>query len=289
MKPFLGIDLTNNKKNEQFNDEAYLVMTPSGALAQSFEHQTENAQQQIEKSKLPLGIRIGHWICGTVGALVVIGILKAMTGEDSVSLAQAYENADWLFWIGGACLVIWGILKLISMRREKEVLESDESERIFDNFDKTCEAIFTELAVPQDARDVDVLSFYYKLKGDEIKLCEKGLQIAPYNNPVFRIFSDAEHLYLANLEGKHAIPFSALKAIRSSKKTIRILTWNKDEMYDKGIYKQYKLDHDNFGCIICKGYHILEFEYQGEVWGIYFPNYELPVFEELTGLKAEEF
>ena len=30
----------------------------------------------------------------------------------------------------------------------------------------------------------------------------------------------------------------------------------------------------------------LELEHEGETWGIYFPCYELPVFEELTGLKA---
>ena len=36
-----------------------------------------------------------------------------------------------------------------------------------------------------------------------------------------------------------------------------------------------------------KGYHILELEINGELWGIYFPCYELMVFEEITGLKAE--
>jgi len=28
-------------------------------------------------------------------------------------------------------------------------------------------------------------------------------------------------------------------------------------------------------------------EYEGEPWSIYFPNYELPIFEQVTGLKAE--
>ena len=100
------------------------------------------------------------------------------------------------------------------------------------------------------------------------------MQIAPYINPVFYIFTDSENLYLANLEGKYAIPLSQIKAIKSIKKTIRIMEWNKDEEFNKGIYKQYKLSEDNYGCIICKSYHILEFEHDNDLWGIYFPCYE---------------
>ena len=37
-----------------------------------------------------------------------------------------------------------------------------------------------------------------------------------------------------------------------------------------------------------KAYHILELEHGGENYGIYFPCWELPVFERLTGLNAEE-
>lgn len=289
MKPFLGIDLTTNKKNEQMNGEEFVVERPDLSLTQSLESSSENVEEIIEKSKLPLLIRIGHWICGTVGALVAIGILRALGGEDSVTLAEAYQNASWLFWLGGACLVAWALLKLISVRKEKNVLETDKSSLAFDHLDKTCDAILADLKVPQDSKEIDILSFFYKLKGDNIKVCEKGLQIAPYINLIFHIFADSENLYLANLEGKYAIPLSAIKAIKSIKKTIRIMEWNKDEEYNKGIYKQYKLSEDNYACIICKSYHILEFEHDDDLWGIYIPCYELPVIEEITGLKAGDF
>ncbi len=289
MKPFLGIDLTTNQKNEQMNGEEFVVAKPNLSLTRSLESTSENVDETIEKSKLPLPIRIGHWTCGTVGALVAIGIIKALGGEDGVTLSEAYQHASWLFWLGGACLVVWALLKLVSMRKEKNVLETEESSQAFNNLDKTCEAILADLKVPQDSREIDILSFFYKVKNDNIKVCEKGLQIAPYINPIFHIFTDSENLYLANLEGKYAIPLSQIKAIKSIKKTIRITEWNKDEAFNKGIYKQYKLSEDNFSCIICKGYHILEFEHENELWGIYFPCYELPVIEELTGLKADNF
>ena len=289
MKPFLGIDLTTNQKNEQMNGEEFVVAKPNLSLTQSLESSSENVDETIEKSKLPLPIRIGHWICGAVGALVAMGIIKALGREDGVTLSEAYQNASWLFWLGGACLVVWALLKLVSMRKEKSVLETEESSQALNNLDKTCEAILADLKVPQDSREIDILFFFYKVKNDSIKVCEKGLQIAPYINPIFHIFTDSENLYLANLEAKYAIPLSQIKAIKSIKKTIRITEWNKDEAFNKGIYKQYKLSEDNYGCIICKGYHILEFEHENELWGIYFPCYELPVIEELTGLKADNF
>ena len=97
MKPFLGIDLTTNKKNEQMNGEEFVVAKPDLSLTQSLESFYENVEETIEKSKLPLPIRIGHWLCGMVGVLVAIGILKALVGEDGVPLSEAYQNASWLF------------------------------------------------------------------------------------------------------------------------------------------------------------------------------------------------
>ena len=35
MKPFLGIDLTQNKKNSEINGEEFLAAKPSPALAQT--------------------------------------------------------------------------------------------------------------------------------------------------------------------------------------------------------------------------------------------------------------
>ena len=176
---------------------------------------------------------------------------------------------------------------MISAKKEKAVLSSDESTHTLSKLDGICDAIFTELSVPADAKEVDILSFYYKMKDGDIKVCEKALQSAPYFNPVFKIYSDSQNLYIANLEGKYAFSLSSAQSIHSVKKHIRITEWNKDEDFDKGIYKQYKLTSDDYGCIHCKTYHILQINNNGDSWGIYFPCYELPVFEAITGLTAQ--
>ncbi|MBP1576216.1 MAG: hypothetical protein J6A68_01660 [Oscillospiraceae bacterium] len=288
MKPFLGIDLTTDKKNEQMNGAEFLILKPSPAMARSLEDSSEKADETIEQSKLPLPLRICQWICGATSAIIAIGIIKGLGKHDGVSLAQAYENAAWLFWLAGGCLLVWGILKIASVQKEKTVLGTEESSFALANFEGVCDAIYSELSVPADAKEVDILSFFYKIKDGNIKVCERGMQIAPYLNPIFKVFADSENLYIANLEGKYAFPLTSFTAIHTIKKHIRIISWNKEEGHKEGIYQQYKLTTDDYGCVHCKYYYILEFENNGESWGIYIPCYELPFFEGITGLKAKQ-
>lgn len=282
MKPFLGIDLTTDKKNETFNGSEFLVQKPSAILSQSFEDSSDKAEETLQKSKLPLPLRIVRSICGFAAVIVICGILRA-----DVTLPEVYQNAPWLCWVGGISFVIWLVLWLLGKQKEKSVLDTDESAQTLSHLEGASLAIYNELSVPEDAKDVDILMFFYKIKDGEIKVHEKGMQIAKYINPEFKVFADSENLYLVNLEGKYAFPLSDITKIHTVKKHISIIGWNKEEDYNKGIYKHYKLTTDNYDCIHCKYFHILELQHQGVTHGIYIPCYELPVFEELTGLKAE--
>ena len=284
MKPFLGIDLTNNKKNEQQNGDEFLTARPSLATAQSLERSSEQADETIESAKLPLPLRIVQGVCGLLGAIIAMGILRATT---DTPLAQGYENAPWLFWACGVLIAIWGILKIASIKKSKSVLDTDESARTMSNLDSMCDAVYTELAVPAAARDTDILFFFYKVKDGKIKVAEKGMQLAQYFNPIFKVYADSQNLYLVSLDGKYTFPLSSLVAIHTVNKRISLMGWNKVEQYNKGIYKQFKLTVNNYGSIFCKCYHIIEVKGREENYGIYIPSYELPVFEKLTGLKAE--
>ena len=79
-----------------------------------------------------------------------------------------------------------------------------------------------------------------------------------------------------------------MKNIQIVKKHIRVAGWNKETPPNKGIYKQYKLTVDQYGCVHSKTYGILELERNGQSYGLYIPCYELPRIEKLTGLTAKE-
>lgn len=283
MKPFLCIDLTENKKNDQPNGSEFLVQTPSAALAAALDASTAKADATMEKSKLPMPLRIVYYICSFATILIVVGILRA-----GVSLTEGYSNAPGLYWTAGICGIISLILWLYGKSKSKTVFEEEESIQTFSHFESVANAIYKELAVPDIARDMDVLTFFYKEKDGVIRVKEKGMQLAPYVNPEYKIFADSKNIYLVDLNGKYAFPISSVTAIRTVKKHIRIVSWNKNVQMNKGIYKQYKLATDKYGCIHCKYYHIVEINRDNETCGIYIPCYELPVWEKLTGLKAQE-
>lgn len=60
MKPFLGIDLTENKHNETVNGEEFAIAHTAPALAASLEQASATADNKIEESKLPLPLRVGQ-------------------------------------------------------------------------------------------------------------------------------------------------------------------------------------------------------------------------------------
>ncbi len=285
MKPFLGIDVTKDKKNEVINGDEFIIERPSEWLTNSLENSSDNVDKVIENSKLPLSVRIVQWVLGAVGGFGLLLIFELVATEEDFTFKEIYQNVPWLIWLCVIFLIIWLILSIMSHKKHKSVFEADENEQVFDDYDNTCEAIFAEFNVPSNAKDIDVLSFFYKVKGEEIKVCEIGA--AQYINTVFKAYTDSENLYLVDIEGKYAFPLSKMKTIKSVKKTVSIMGWSKDEEYNEGEYKQYKLYEDKLGNIICKKYHILELELGGEIWGIYFPCYELPIFEQLTGLTAK--
>jgi len=282
MKPIFGIDLTENKKNEQPNGNEFLVQTPSPALVQALENSMQKAVTTTNKAQLPLVLRIIQYSCGLLAAMCLVGV-----GRAEVTLEQAYQNAPWVFWMGSICFVIWLVLWICSKLKAKTVLSAEESARSFSHLEGVSEAIYTELGVPTDAREMDVLSFFYKRKGEEIKVCEKGMQMSQYMNPVYKLFSDEENIYLANLDGKYVFPKSAIVDIKTVDKHIRISGWNKEAVYNKGVYKPYKLTIDQYGCVHCRQYHILELDHNGQQYGLYIPCYEIPWFSKITGIKTK--
>ena len=284
MNPLFCIDITENKDNEAVNGSEYIVATVSKAKQEKFDSATEELEDTIEESKLPLGIRIIGGICGIVGALLLMGTLKALR---NVTLSQAFRNAPFLIISCVVCLLVWLAITGVSKMKEKKVFAEKGAEQMTKELDIHIEEIYDELGVPKSAKSTDILTFRYVVKDGKLIPKAPFMATTQYVNLDVKVYAEDKKLYIADLENKYEIDISNIRAIKTVNKRISVSSWNKDEDPRKGIFKPYKMTVNDMGDIFFKPYHILEIERDGESLGIYFSCYELSLFEELTALKAQ--
>lgn len=136
MKPFLGIDITTNRKNERLNGNEFLMLKPSEILSQTLAKTTEQKDVIIQKSKMPLLLRIIKSICLFLAFICVSALLRAR-----VSLAEAYHNAPWVFWLLPICVILFVLLTICEKVKSHQVLDTDENQHALATHDRVMKDI----------------------------------------------------------------------------------------------------------------------------------------------------
>ena len=283
MTPLFGIDITENKKNETMAAERFAVKTLSAEQTDRMKETTNALDETVKATKLPIVLNVVKYVCGLFGLIVLASTLKALA---EIGIEQAFQNAPILLCAGAVCLVIWAVLFLYGRHRKNAVFQERDVNFEIATLLREQASAFAQLGVPQDAATVDTLTFRYKRKDGEVVAKTIGLQTSAYLNFEVKLYEDNGAICLADIETVYAIPKEYLKSIRTVEKRISMSGWNKDEDPDSETYKPYKLALNSLGDIFFKPYYVLEFGYEGEVFGIYFPPYELAAFERVTGLRA---
>lgn len=285
MKPFFGIDRTENKKNMERNSACFLAASVSEPVRRSMVQAVERSEQQISRAKLPAPLRLIQGACGFVFTLLFIVIIRTL---GTITIAQAYENAPFFFWILGGCGAVWAVLAAAGSMVHRKV-SAEEDYAIADlRLGKAVEAAYVELGVPQNAKDVDVIAITHRWKNGKMKIHTKGMEMSPYTNVPFKVFVKDNKLCFADLSDRYEISLDQLKTLRSVKKPVTPVGWNKDEAPNEGFYKSYKLGVDQYNRIHMKRHGLLEFRHNGEDWAVWLPPYELNYIAALTGLTVQE-
>lgn len=285
MKPFYGIDRTNDKKNQAHNGECFIAASVSGIQGRVLGQAAEQLVTVVNRTKLPLPLRIVQTVSGFVALMVGIGIIRALP---TVDLDQAYENAPGLFWTAGVCAGLWLILTAIGNAVQKRGRASEECGIAERRMESAVVGVYQELGVPRDAKDVDVICITHRWKNGKMKIHTRGMEMSPYRNEPFKVFVRDGKLCMVNLEHRYEIGLDELKCLRSVKKPIMPTGWNKDEDLNEGFYKPYKLSVDQYRRIHMKRYGILELEHNGESWGVWLPPYELNYISAVTKLDVTQ-
>lgn len=283
MKPFFGIDLTKDKKNTHLNANEFITATVPADMIQRLEEAGDAVENVLKTAKLPLWMRIIKFIAEIVGLILFLSLFNTVMEVGFTALRESL-----LFVIlDVVCISIWGVFAYLEKKKNKEVLEADQSQCALSAVQQNLQNSYDSLKVPRDAASLDILIFYYKMKGEKLIACPASSHTDSYLNIDMRVYIQKDFLCFADTENVYSIPLSALESIETVKKRIPMAGWNKEDAFNEGIYKPYKITTDNVGRFWVKSYHILTFNLNNEKYGIYFPSYELSQIEKITGLRAE--
>lgn len=284
MKPFLGINKSESEEASAINGEEFLVIR---AAVSNTDESPDKEKKSAEKyeSPLPLALRAVKFISGLF-TIVFLVLVTRMYMSNAVAILNGLLTVQTVLAATVMFFGIWFSLTMVESHLESKRAANNRAEEIEDEISE--EEADEAIELPENSKNVDLLAFNYLIEDGEVRAVMADDESASeYFNCPMDIFADEEKIYIASLDEKYAFDRAWFTAIRKADEKIAIPDWNKDTPPTKGEYKQYGITMDNLGRIIIPSYYVLELEYEGEKWGIYFPSYELPAFEEITGLRAE--
>jgi hypothetical protein len=285
MKPFYGIDRTTLKKNTFHEGDCFIAATVSDMTRQSYERALQSAAKELEATKLNPILRGLKTVCSWITLIVFIGTIRAL---GNVTIAEAFENAPFIFWLMGGCGIVWLVLTILTNRKAKTVMAGEDFNMSTRRLEGEIDRVFRELQVPEDAKEVDVVQLTYRWKNGTVKISTTGSETTPYTNVSLRVFRREDVLCLADLENRYELPISAMRRLKMVKKPLVIQGWNKEEKLNDPFYKPYKLTMDNYERVHTKSYGLLELNHDGVDWALWLPPYELNYISALTGLPITE-
>ncbi len=280
MKPLFCFQIDNKMKENSAKD-LIVKRAPRSAINRIDKACDEENAYVMKKVSLPIAFNIIEMV------LLLPAFFALYIAYDAISKESFEIIKDWA-WIFVPGLISAIVLLIIfSVEKiRKHNYENSERYALHQNrLDRLFDSLYMEMGVPVDAPYTDIIYFSYRVKNGEIKPDVTGKYDRQYKLWNMKVFSDKKRLYLSTDEEMYAIDLEKIKGIRKTDKAAYL---SADEKQKRRLEKFKK---HNVKAGVLTGYkiqpYILEYEHKGEDWGIYFPHYELSVFENATGLKAK--
>ena len=233
---------------------------------------------------MPKPLSIIKYISLVLGVTVIGGLVKGVTTSEGRlldNLKEGFANAPYLFIIGPVFLLVFAVLAIYGKRMDKTAFESEELEELTEEGDALLAEIKAELSIPDDALQLDVLCYPYKVK--------KNGDVRPYNDFATHtpfemfVYKADESLCIANCESVYKIPLSQITGIEKRDEKIKLMCWNKEEEINSEKYEHYKMSIDNFGIVHAKGYYSIMISSDFGEYFIDVPSYEIDAFRSIIG------
>lgn len=276
MKNAFSLNVTTNE-NET---DKFKVKKLSEELARKKE-QSENLVTDITRAaSIPRWLEWVAVILGGFGLIVLVSILRTLT---DVGFETAYKNAGWLFYAGGASLIVALVIFVIRTYKNKTTMSTPAVQNTFTESERLVNRCYEDLGVPYGADDIDVFCEAFKTKNGKTKRAGIFFQ---YLNVSCKIYRDGENLYFADTDGVYGFPISNFTGIVAIKKNATFNCWTKQQPFNKPPYKQYKVRNNGYGVLFVKPYYSVRFTAFNEEYEIIIPAYEFDTLQKYVTLNV---
>lgn len=262
--------------------ETFKIKDVDPELSKKADNQYDELTKYKKKSSLPMYLSVIYYI-SLIGALILTGGIISALGD--VSFKDAINNAKAVFIIAIVLWIIYIVLLVVKSIKYKKVVNSEEVKTSIDNSEIIYNECINDLNIPFDSPKVDVFLYPYKLKNG------KEVQVTPYAKyyaQEVRLFKDGNNLCMGDISSVIAIRIDSFKKIEKINKRVMFMQWNKDEAYNKGKYKDYKIALNNYGSLIVKTYYRFLIEQDYKEYEFFIPPYELDIFLQYIDLPVED-
>ncbi len=283
-KVIFGINITDNKKNDQTDEQALVTKRLEGWQQHELERTREESNAIQKKITLPTALVITKFTSFFFTIVIGCGIISSIIKGNT--FAQTYDNAPVLIYIFPIALIGWLTLYFYEKKIRKNVEDSPELEKMEKGVEEVIKQSVEEFDIPEDAVEMDFLAFRYKIKKDEVTIVSSGM--FTYLNIVMNTFVKDDKLCLANLEEMVEIDLKDFISIDRRDKNAMIPSWNKETQYNKEPYKKFKLKQNQMGMLFTKPYYVVDFCINGQSYMLYVPVYEIAAFIKMTGIEYRD-
>ena len=112
--------------------------------------------------------------------------------------------------------------------------------------------------------------------------------MSKYFNMSMYIFKENDALCLATVNEVLSIPLNHIKEVYKINKKINAYGWNKEEPYNKGKYKEYKITANQYNVLFYKYYYSIRINDGTTDYEIIVPPYDYEYFDNIINLEVKE-
>ncbi len=275
----VNIDSEDDGFSPEFN--ALKIREVSADTSRRLESNAEEYLGFLKKSYLSVPLLIIKYIFLALGVCIL-----SVTLTTCAEMGEPNSRVYIFLAVGIAFLVGFIILYAISKYKEALVMNSEEYKNAIASSESLEKSSRFELGIPDNAYEIEFFAWTYELKNGEIKKSSSEAEYTPFE---MYVFEEKGTLCIADLHTVYKIaPLESFKRIEFIARKSTFDFWTKDEEYDSGKYKEYKISADKYESVYyIKNLCSLQFELNGEEYELIIPPYDIYAIEELTGLHPE--